>query len=81
MSRKEILAIHKAKLEEFLRELELWEPLAKGELKCFACGNTISADSIGFVVPSKKGILLCCRGAECIFKAKAIVNGESAHAV
>jgi len=70
MSNSEILAVHQQKLEEFLRKLELWEPLTRGELKCHACGVTISLGNIGFIIPSGKEIYLCCSKVECIFKMK-----------
>lgn len=75
--RPEILAVHKQKLEEFLRKLELWEPLSKGQLKCRVCGTTITIDNIGFVIPSGEDILLCCLNVECVYKLKEPLEGES----
>lgn len=76
MSKPEILAVHKQKLEEFLRKLGLWESLAKGELKCHICGVTISLDNIGFIIPSGQDILFCCSNAECTFKIKELQRSE-----
>ena len=75
--RPEILAVHKQKLEEFLRKLELWEPLSKGQLKCRVCGTTITIDNIGFVIPSGEDILLCCLNVECVYKLEKPLEGES----
>ena len=72
MSKTEISAVHKRKLEGFLKKLELWEPLTKGELKCVICGTTISLDNIGLIIPSGDRILICCTGAECMFKFKEL---------
>jgi len=72
MKREEILAVHKKKLEEFLRKLDLWNALVKGELKCAVCGKTISLDNIGLIIPSGTEIVVCCANAECIFKAKEL---------
>lgn len=66
----EILAVHKQKLEVFLKELELWEPLLKGELKCAVCGATITVDNIGLIIPSGAEIVLCCSNLECIYKMR-----------
>jgi hypothetical protein len=72
-----ISAVHKQKLEEFLRELELWEPLLRGNLNCAVCRATISIDNIGFIIPSGQDILLCCSNIECIDKIKKLRKGES----
>jgi hypothetical protein len=66
----EILAVHKQKLEIFLRELELWEPLMKGELKCVACGKIITVDNIGIIIPSGENIVFCCSNYECLYKMR-----------
>ena len=75
--KREILAVHKRKLEEFLRKLELWEPLLRGELSCTICGTTISTDNMGFIIPSGEDILFCCSGTECIYEVKKLRKGES----
>lgn len=72
MSKIEVFAVHKRKLEEFLKKLELWEPLTKGEIKCVTCKTTISFDNIGLIIPSGDKILLCCSKSECIFKLKEL---------
>jgi hypothetical protein len=72
MSKEEILAVHEEKLEEFLRSIELWDSLVKGELKCVICGVPISVRNIGLIVPSKNKIVVCCSKSECIFKAKEL---------
>jgi len=64
----EILAVHKQKLEQFLRGLELWESLGKGEVKCAVCGVTITLDNIGAIVPSGKEVVLCCLKQSCLLK-------------
>lgn len=72
MRNTEILAVHKRKLEQFLRKLELWEPLSRGELKCVVCGVTISFDNIGLIIPAGDTISVCCSSAECMFKVKEL---------
>jgi len=73
----EILAVHKQKLEMFLRELELWEPLLKGELKCIVCGANITVDNIGLIVPSGEDIVFCCSKSECISRLRKLPEGVS----
>jgi hypothetical protein len=80
VNRPEILAVHKQKLEEFLRKLGLWAPLLEGQLKCHICGVTISSDNIGFIIPSGNDILFCCSNAECMFKIKDMQSGASKNA-
>lgn len=72
MSKPQIFAVHKRKLKEFLERLELLELLQNGELKCAICDTTISFDNIGLIIPSGDKILVCCSGAECMFKAKEL---------
>jgi hypothetical protein len=76
MSKDEILAVHKKKLEEFLTKLELWNPLVRGELKCINCGVTITLDNIGLIIPSGDRIVVCCSNAECMFNAKKLRSGQ-----
>jgi hypothetical protein len=73
----EILAVHKQKLEQFLRELELWEPLIKGELKCVVCGTTITIDNIGLIIPSGEDIEFCCSNPDCIYRIRKLQEGVS----
>lgn len=72
MSKPEILAVHKRKLQEFLEKLELWEPLLKGELKCIVCEVTISVDNIGLIIPRGDTISVCCSSVECLFKVREL---------
>jgi hypothetical protein len=65
----EILAVHKQRLEQFLKELGLWEPILKGELKCVTCGSTITKDNIGVIIPSGENIILCCSNHDCLARA------------
>jgi hypothetical protein len=65
----EILAVHKQKLEQFLRGLELWEPLIRGKVKCTVCGETVTLNNIGAVVPAGKEVVLCCLKQSCLMKA------------
>jgi hypothetical protein len=64
--KKEILAVHKLKLEDFLKGLGYWELLRKGELKCSVCGNVVTLDNLGFIIPSGREVLFCCQKVECI---------------
>jgi hypothetical protein len=77
MNKEEILAVHKERLEEFLKSIGLWEQLVKGELKCVFCGVPITVDNIGLIVPSKGKIVVCCSKSECMFKVKELREGKS----
>ena len=70
MNKPEIFAVHRDKLEEFLRKLGLWEPLSKGMLKCTICEAVISIDNIGLIIPYGDEIILCCSNSVCLFKIK-----------
>ncbi len=75
--RLSIPAVHKQKLEEFLKKLGVWKSFSRGELSCACCGKTISLDNIGFIIPSDEDILFCCSNIECIYKIKKLRKGES----
>jgi len=77
MKKEEILAVHKTKLEEFLRSIGLWDSLVKGELKCVLCEVPISVDNIGLIIPSKDKIIVCCSKSECIFKIRKLRENEN----
>ena len=67
-TKTEILAVHKQKLDDFLKKLGLWESLSNGELKCLICDATITKDNIGFIIPSGEEIQFCCFNIKCIQK-------------
>lgn len=59
-----------------MKGLGFWEPLRKGELKCSVCGNTITIDNLGLIIPSGREVLFCCQGAECMTRIQSIVPKE-----
>jgi len=75
MKKPELLAVHRAKLEEFIKSLGLWESLSNGELKCVNCGALLSLDNIGLIIPLEN-IQFCCNNSDCILKLKSIHSGE-----
>ncbi|MFA5364053.1 MAG: hypothetical protein WC325_02600 [Candidatus Bathyarchaeia archaeon] len=70
MSKRSFFAVHEQKLKGFLEGLGLLESLQKGEIKCVVCEHPITLDNIGLIIPSGDTIIVCCRGAECMFMAK-----------
>ena len=76
MEKKEMLAIHKLKLEEFLKKLELWDSFVKGELRCFICNEAITMENIWLIISHHNEIKLCCNKSECIYKAKEITEDK-----
>ncbi len=72
-----IPAVHKQKLEEFLKKLGVWESLNRGELACACCKTPISIDNLGFIIPSGDEILFCCSNIECIYRIKKLRKGEA----
>ena len=76
--RKEIIhAVHDMDLEELLKNLELLEPLEKGELRCSICGKPISRENIGCFYAEENEVKVCCADIECFEKAMA--GRRSAH--
>lgn len=69
-----MLAVHKLKIEEFLKKIELWESFEKGELKCFICNEIITMENIGLIISHHNEIIICCDKSECIFKVKTIME-------
>ena len=74
MRKLEIFAVHKRKLEDFLKKLELWESFTKGEIKCIVCGTTMSFDNIGLIIPYSDKITMCCSNTECMFRIKELLG-------
>lgn len=72
MSKTEILAVHKRKLQEFLEKLDIWEPLLKGELKCAVCKVNLSVENIGLIIPRGDTISVCCSSSECFFELREL---------
>ncbi len=71
----QINAVHREKLEEFLRAVDLWNDLLEGKLKCAACGDKLSIESIGLIIPAGDNIEICCVKMDCLCKYTNV--GES----
>jgi len=58
-------AVHERDIEKFFDDLNLLEPLQKGELRCGVCGRKIGKDNFLAVYPDKNKIKVCCNKPEC----------------
>jgi len=63
--KSKIKAVHDADLKGYLESLGIYEDIVQGRRRCAYCGNIITPDSIGAVVPSGENILLVCLNVKC----------------
>lgn len=45
-NRQRLLLITDSVLEESLRKLDIWEPLQRGEIRCWKCQDVITLDNL-----------------------------------
>ena len=76
MSLPDIFAVHRRKIEEFIKKLGLYEKITNKELTCHVCGVILTLENIGIIIPYKNEIILCCSDAECIFELTKRHKGE-----
>jgi hypothetical protein len=67
--KKEIIyAVHDQSLENFLESLGLLDKIKKEEIRCVKCDCTITLENLGFIIPSKAGIEICCDNPKCYYE-------------
>lgn len=71
MMKKDIVtiqAVYEGDLKSVLKKLKLWKELQKGELKCFACGKTMTYENVGGLKKVSGKVRLLCDNLLCITK-------------
>lgn len=65
MEKYKLHAVHEHDIEWFFEDLNLLEPLQKGELRCGICECKIDKENFLAVYPDKNKIKVCCNKPEC----------------
>lgn len=68
MRKETIYAVHDRDLEAFLRSIGCLEKIQNEEIKCVECDSVITLENIGFILPSKDKIEICCDNPKCYYK-------------
>ena len=69
MEKEKSFAVHERDLEEFLKNLEIYDELIQGEFECFNCKEKITLENLQSVFPLKGEIQICCTKLDCFQKA------------
>lgn len=72
----ELNLIHDNDLLEFLKNIELLNPIHEGKVKCKFCKEVITITDINAVFPEEKSIKVCCTKPECIIKFTEYLNDK-----
>lgn len=65
---KVIRTIYHKEITDFFKSIGLSEKLAKGEIHCNICGETITIDNFRAVARRAGNLLFCCKKELCIQK-------------
>lgn len=68
MITQKIKAVFDSELAKVLSDLKLIDKINNGEVKCFLCGDKITLESLQYIVPKNKKIVISCNKANCIIK-------------
>lgn len=75
MKKRKIHAVHERDLDEFLKNIGLFEALKNGRLTCDICGCQINRENLRCVYPVEGEMKICCSKLECYQKALTKVKG------
>jgi len=76
MKKHKIHAIHESDLDEFLKNIGLFEALENERLMCDICGCKISRENFRCVYSIENEIKICCSKLECYQKALKIKGAK-----
>lgn len=76
MPERVIHAFHEVDLERFLKNLNLFEAIEKGEIKCDVCKCQVTKENLGFVYPLEGKIKVCCDKMYCYYEVMREMKKE-----
>ena len=78
MAKVTVRAIHDVDLVRVLRRLGLYEDVAGGRCRCFACGRRITPEDIGGLFKGRDGkVNFVCSGVRCLVAAAEVTSRMS----
>jgi len=73
---KKLKAAYKDDLPTILENLGIKKEFEDGHIYCKQCGQTISYDNIGLIIPSVEGAEFVCNSTECIEQSNVYGKDE-----
>ena len=65
---KPVLAVHDNDLDTLLKEIDVFDKLVEGKMRCIVCGTIITRENIGFLFLDEDEVELCCDKIECYYE-------------
>lgn len=64
--KREVKAVHKSELDEFLQSVEISEDIDQGKIRCVSCDEIVSRKNIGAVFGDSGEIKVLCNKVKCM---------------
>jgi hypothetical protein len=74
--RHHIRAVHDGDLETLLASLGILGEVNRGEIRCVVCGQQVTLQNLGAVLPTEGRIGLSCESRSCLEKALPSESGR-----
>lgn len=76
MSKNKVKAVFESELEKVLKDLDLWEQVNSGVLKCSLCGEKITLKNLQYIIPHENKISLGCDKPNCISRIDNLIKHD-----
>ena len=71
-----IHAFHEDDMEHLFKKLGIWGKLVAGEMNCLICGDMLSPENFGALVPHEGKVCGVCGKLHCIYEAQRMKREE-----
>ena len=75
MDKETIRAIHDEKFIAFLKNIDIYNDIQKGECKCKFCRQVVGIDNIYTIFPEEGKIKIVCDSTDCMVELGKYLNG------
>jgi hypothetical protein len=65
-ARQSFKAVHEKDLETFLASLGILDAIENRTLTCISCGDIVTLDNLGCVMPMNGEVRVCCEKPSCL---------------
>ena len=72
IEKKNLKAVYEDDVEKFLTSLGLIEAMAREEIHCIVCGNTVTTENFGGIIRKNNKLNIFCSDIKCYIKVLKI---------
>ena len=66
MDRETLKAVHEEKFETFLKNINVYDGILRGEYKCKFCGNVVNLDNVYTIFSEAGKVKFVCDTTNCV---------------